>query len=328
MPQSGLPSLNLSAPNASAVILSTGLQQALAQGNATGALPPLEDLRGQLASQFPLGPFLPTTLQDLPEAPPDTQDLPPSPELQAALSNLRIAQLNEAYGTLESIGYQLVAASFLTPQNPPLVEAFQVAGNQLLSIGYVSAGLAGREQASAARISIQDLIDKSRQASAASSSSGTSSSGAGTAAAPITNPWAAQDLAGALDPNLIYGIWQRLETDPSGLRVLYKITPAQVIKVQAGPGQGDHQEVRTQAYPGAVTGELRYQAPSGSSGLDEATGRVNVDILIEKANGKTMLLPFLFIHARSAGDGEGSATDILVEREGEQKAFVRLTKGD
>jgi hypothetical protein len=278
---------------------------ALARANWTGSLPPMAELSAHLASLSPLREALMATLPPPPEA---AIAAPFSDDLLVALANLRAAELNEAYALLEGVGYQLLTVGELVVDKGPASVALLTAGNELIAMGYFAAAMASREQAGAARRVLTALEDKVRGERAAAEQ-----------VVPVQT--GATDGPLAFDPGLIYGSWQRLETDLAGQRVTYRITRDQIVKTSSIALPNGRMSTRVETTPGAVATDLAYETAEDGQVPEQA----KVRILIDKSGGGTLLLDFTYL--RALGGAPGSALDILVEEDGERKAFVRIGKG-
>jgi hypothetical protein len=296
------PGLDLGAQDPVSVFLARNVNFALAQANRTGGLPPLPELNDRLALLSPLRQSILATLP----VPVANLTAPPSEDLLAALANLRSAELNEIYGILEGIGYQLVAAGELVAVQPLVSAALLAAGNELLSFGYFSTALASHVQAEAARHVVTTLQDKAMADPLASDQAAASSTAAAT------------DVA--LEPKFFYGSWERLENVPSGQRVVYTFTPKDVVRKQSTTLPNGHRATRVRSTPGAVTVDLAYETPGAAQAPDQA----EVRIIVDKADGGSMTLAFTYLHAAGDGAARGAGLEVLVEEDGERKAFLRM----
>jgi hypothetical protein len=335
-PSFALPGLDLGAPGAGSATAAQSVGLALTRANATGALPPLDDLNALLAT---LNPIRGSILRTLPAAAPAAQatgaatPLPLDPraallpgtaasaaaiegtdeETLKALRILRIAELTETFYTLECIGNQLIADSAMAANNATLTQALRVAGYEMIAAGYTFAIQASQTTTVGAQQAVATLLNRSAAAAAA-------------APGPAAPAAAAVDtrLRGLVDPNVIFGSWQRLENTPSTEVVVYRITPQAFMKITSAlDGDGD-EAIEAELHPGAITGRVSYKRPAGSVQLEDALGRVKVVILVAKADGTAMAFNFSYLRARSQVEAHELAVDVLVEEEGERKAFYKL----
>ena len=82
--------------------------------------------------------------------------------------------------------------------------------------------------------------------------------------------------------------------------------------------------IQSEDEPGAVRCYVTSDLPD-----DGATaGQVNVTMLVDRSGGKTWALSFAFLRAKGTAVGKTTeeAVDVLVEQEGEKKAFVRVSE--
>lgn len=241
---SALSAFNLSTSSPANAPVVEGLHRALGRGNMTGGLPPLTELNTLLAAGSPFRTSPLATLPQPPSPPPSappaegtlhrTLTTPPSlpgnpsavpfdsnlsDDLLVLTTTLTVAQLIETQATLLSISYQFLAAAELQGTNLQVRMPLRIVAMELQSLAFAFGARANHEQAEAA----ERAIAKRLQMEAAHDSP----SGPGTMPTS-TLPEGAELLAATLDPNLIYGTWQRLETSGPGQRILYKIGRAHV----------------------------------------------------------------------------------------------------
>ena len=344
-----LPGFNLSAPTGSTALAAQGVQLALARANGTGALPSLVELNALLAAVDPSNSSPLATLPapgSAPEPPllsitdtlllPNQLSLPSNlagsvqsmsagnqtsssrfnDEMVALLAVLNVAQLTEAYYLQASIGLQLLADASLFTENPTLAGALNFAGNELLSLGHATAALGSQLEVDAAQYALAALIKRNQTRQATPGEPGPA-----LASALVANP---DSPAGILDPSLVYGSWQRVENQPSGQFIMYKVTRNELVKINATTDPDGVEAIRTECHPGSVVGYVSYRRPTGSLALEDSLGKVKVTLVVEKSNGNTMSLEFSFLRARDAANSQ--AVDVLVEEDGEKKAFLRVSR--
>ena len=331
-----LQNLNLSAPDATSVFTAQGVNVALARANTSGALPSLDALNTLLEGNHPSGGSVLQTLTldpgatlTLPEVEPGTSaatdDQPQSGDigrtnlpsfllnqpsdvpntqsaaaLAAAQANLDVAQLTNVFYLLEAIGNQLIGdAALVVVDAPRVASALEFAGFQLASIGFFFAEAASQRTTGAAQTALAYLQPQ-----------------------PPAPP-AQGTLTPVLNPELIYGTWERLNNDRSPQTILYKVSRTEVVKINAtvvGEGQED---IETEVHPGAVSGYLSYRRPTGSGTLGQVLGDIQVRVVIDKADGTSLALKFVYL--RATGDSEQDL-DVLVEQQGEKKAYVKISE--
>ena len=353
-----LPSFNLSALDPASAFAAQTVTQALARANGTGALPPLGDLNAMLGRLNPSGT---SVLATLPE-PPDMSDMSgvpglpalldlPSPsfpglsysdqlvgsdllnppaanvnstafrnEVTAAGAVLTVAQLTESYYMVSSIGLNFIADSFLVANVSALYNAFSFLGNELQSVGYAIAAAAAQVQVNEAQSAIS-MLQKQAQGGTSAGPNSTTQAGDRSPMTPATGT----PSDGFLDPDLIYGTWYRLDFDMSGDKVIYKVARNGVVKTQTTTNEDGDTSVQTKGTPGAVMGYLSYTLPKGSTSPSDAVGRINLTITVEQSNGNSMSMHFFYIKSQSPGNSSQSL-DVLVEQEGQKKAFIRISK--
>ena len=331
-----LPGLNLSAPDPVSAAVAGGVNLALARANGSGALPALGLLNDQFAAQNPLGG---SPLATLPQPSDVTQpirlnplrfgttvldiSLSSSTEMQAAILNLNAAQLQEAGRLIQSIGHQLLAGAGLAFDNKTVVGALAFAGDDLLGIGDALEAAAAHAEGQAIQeviLGIEDKADKADKAAKAAKAQAASS----------------QDAFGpdgTLDPRLVYGTWERLENAPPPARISYTFTRTEFVKRNATTANR-RKAVLNEVHPGAVTAYVSYELPEDDACPGDADacpgaplGQVAVTILIEQASGKTLTLAFNHVKAQGASLGKDpeASFDVLIEREGDKKAFVKIS---
>jgi hypothetical protein len=337
-----LPNFNLSGTDPASLLAAQGVAQALVNANGTGALPPLEALNGMLVQysltrQSVLATLPPALLQPVPDSGTPADDLPPveeaeatgpdklipagpsdislesdavlSEDFSAAQSNLQATILTEAYYIQNAIGLNLLADASLFPQDVPyLFDALSYAANELLSTGAGTAAVASRVQVQAAQRVISALEARQKKQAAGPGAAGSKATGQ------------SKRLEDFLDPKLIYGFWQRLETDDSGRRVRYQVTPTGVSKRTETPNPDGGRRVQSEVRPGAVDGFVSYD----TGGL--GAGTVNVTIQLAQANGQTVSRDFVYLRANSSDPDQPGTLDVLVEQQGDHHAYVRIAR--
>ena len=361
-PFAGQPSFDLGASD-SATTQSVLL--ALDRANATGSLPPLQTFNAWLATHSPGGrsplaslsapskplevpasaaptnlpSALTTPVGPIPQAslslsrPPSLPSngglsSPGAPvnytnEMLAVITTRDSARLIEVQATLLSISYQMVVASELAFNHSDVAKAFLVVAGELQSLAFASGAAASDVQAVDAE-RVLNLLQEKAKAQDAKIAAASAEAKAGSFDIQSFSP----GLAGLLDPSLIYGTWQRLETTLAGQLILYKITRNEFVKINASTDSQGRQAIRTEFHPGAVTAEMSYTLNPDGLGRQEASAEVSVTILVEKSASNRMELQFSFLRAKGSAFGEDTnlVMDVLVEQEGEKKAFVRVSK--
>jgi hypothetical protein len=323
-----LQGFNLSAPKPPNVFAAQAVNLALARANGTGVFPPMGPFMDLLARSNPsntsilqtLPPFVAQPSPAFPEADLATpvavadvaagksQKTAVNDEIIAVLGALNAAQLTEVYYLLASTGIQLIAESALLIENVPVSAALGFAGNEILSMAHAAGALASQVQVESAQYALAVLVNATKAKPAKPELAPT---------APEAAPAGASGRY--LDPSLIYGTWKRLENRPSGEEVLYRITRNElVIMNSATDDQGD-QAIQTEIHPGAVEGYVSYRLPAGQT---QAAGRVKVAILVKQASGSSLTMNFYFLKAGE--EASAGAFDVLVEQEGDGKAFLRI----
>ena len=359
------PAWNLSASDPASVFAAQGVNLALARANASGALPPLQELTALLTANSPAASILATlpapasatpfttaaTPEDSASGIPDATSpvvsnpvLAPSFLLNApnqlrserngmgaaamdggddraaakalndAQTALTVAQLTNAFYILETIGDQLLADAALLALkgNASVAAALEFAGFQCASLGFALATAASEENTAAAQRTITYLQDTAslQKAQAASLAAQASSS-----------------ADGSVDPDLIYGTWQRLENQGSGQLILYKVTRNEFVKINVTTDANGDEDVEIEAHPGAVTAYISYKRPGGGGSPEKVIGRINLKLVVGKADGSRLALTFAVLQAKGSDGGEnaGRTVEVLVEQEGERKAFVRVS---
>jgi len=349
-----LPPFNLSAPDPTSAFVAQRVGLALAHANGTGALPPLADLNQLLAGANPLGgsvlQTLPaqgpwTTAQASSSAPPaatgavpsrtrsaaigtspepteNTPQLPsfllnspanqpvrtPTPDpVTAARTNLDVAQLTNAFYILEAIGNQLLGdAALLTLTGVPQVAAaVEFTGFQLASVGFGFAFAASMETTQAA----QQALDAALEAQTAQ---------------PPPQP---QEVQAAFDPDVLYGTWRRFENASSGMVITYRFSRSEFLKSNTTTGPDGSESTDLELHPGAVTGYVSYRRPAPGAAPGDGDERILVRLVVANENVQPLELKFFYLRAkgRNAQDDADVFLDILVERDGEHKAFVKTS---
>ena len=302
---------NLSSPDPISVLVAQGVNQALVLANATGGLPPMDQLKtlgGRNSSQgfailATLPAYIPSTNASF-LAPSSFSNLslpgyvPISDDLYAALATFEGARLAEIYNLFESIGYQLLADAGLVYFDSPLVGALTFAGNQLLSIGYLVGAMSSQVAAEASQHVIESLLNATAADPAASDQS----------AGPVA--------AASMTPEAIYGTWQANTTVPRNGTLTYRFTRSDFTKVNVTVEADQGETVEAVLRPGAVVAMVHSRRGPSDPGAVPA----NVTVLVEKLNGQTLELHFGF---PAPGAGNGTALS-LVEQEGEGHAFLKI----
>jgi hypothetical protein len=323
-PSFAVPGLDLSGSSASSSQAARSVGLALTRANATAGLPALDDLNTLLAT---LNPIRGSILRTLPGADGTTLPLDPESAEQAAsqggadeettkaLRILTVSELTETFYTLECIGNQLVADSaiFAFGPNLNLSIALRVAGYELISAGFLFALQATQATTEGAQQAVNALLDRPKPPSS------------GTPAGTPPKPAPDTRLKGLVDPSIIYGTWQRLETSPSGQILVYRITPQAFVRISSALDDQGDETIEAELHPGAITGQVSYKRPAGSVSLEDALGPIKVVVLITKLDGSRMTFKFTYLKARGLDGDHETAIDVLEEQEGEQKAFYRVS---
>jgi hypothetical protein len=272
-----------------------------------------------------------------------------APVLTAARKILKVAQLTEASNILQTIANQLFGDS-LVVQNHTVATALQVVAFDLAALGFSLSSAASDITTTTAQETL-DVLEQQVAAladpqaatpAAAEPPAGAAAAIAANATAPgfaanATAPGPAQPSLRAQPPlgpdghlpaDVIYGTWERFENTPSASRITYQFTPATWVKTNLTLDAEGDETVATEVHPGTVTGYVTYQRRPGQSPLDAALGKIKVTILLEQASGKTTTLAFAYLKAQGSPDGAlpDLALEVLMEEDGEKKAFVK-TRG-
>jgi hypothetical protein len=346
---SSLPSLNLSSPDPTSMFVAQEVNLVFGKANVTGGLPPLETINELLARNSPMGISILQTLpapeppapkpmaadppaMPAPSAEPEAASLPepgalpypvevpaaniaanPDAEVLAAQVSIDYGGYDAAYGFLEGIGYQLVAASELLQPNQPLAASgLAFAGNQLLSFGYLAQGFKGAEEIFVGQRALRVAQNATRSAATpapAPASVGSNSSS--------TAPQGRADaLARVIDPDIIYGrwIWYPSQSNTNTSMVL-KLTPnALVNTTRTAGGPNGTSAVYTRNYPGSVSAEITYVAPDEDLAAPNAKSKVHVRVRVEQASGNSLEFSFVYQNASNA-DGK-THLDTLEQADG------------
>jgi hypothetical protein len=318
-PSFAVPDLDLSGSTPSSAQAARSVGLALTRANATAGLPPLDHLNALLST---INPIRGSILRTLPGADGATSTSAPGTPAQAAshegadedtikaLRILTISELTETFYTLECIGNQLVADSAIFAGGPNLNVslALRVAGYELISTGFAFAVQASQATTEGAQHAVNALLDQPK-----------------TPSAPA-QPKAPADLwlQGLVDPTVIYGTWQRLESSPSGQNLIYRITPQEFVRIRSTVDDQGDESIEAELHPGAITGQISYKRPAGSVNLGDPPGPVKVVVLIVKLDGTRMTLKFTYLKARGLDGDHETIIEVLEEQEGEHKAFYRV----
>ena len=347
-----LPLVNLSAGDPSSVLAAQGVNLALARANASGTLPPLADLNAALARANPQGTSilstLPAPLEPLP--PLDQEGTDPSgtggglpPQLPSFLLNapgnlqasgmssslskdyadaqtaLSVAQLTDAFYILEGVGNQLLAAAAASVDltgNATVAEALEAAGFECASVGFYLAAAASFQNTAAAQRTIA-YLEEQAQAQAQAQLKAAENPPAG------SKPAEAAALAGALAPDLVFGVWKRLENTLSNQTILYQFSPTAFVKVNVTTDAEGDDDLETEYHPGAVTAYMSYKRRAGSATPDLKGGKIKLRVVA--GDGGRLVMTFLYLQVE--GVPAGTVLDILVQQDEEKKAFFRIAEG-
>ena len=290
-------------------LVSRGVNLALAQANATGALPSLTGLNTLLQAGKPEYPSILATLT-LDAAPASFTDslaafqaqTPLSGsranqgdgsttsldnELFAAQSVLDSAQLFKAYYLISGIGFTLRAASSLV-NDSAVANSLDFAGFELLTVANLAAAAGSQVQVNAAQRVLQ--LESAE-------------------AQPGPESCRNTDPRCYLSPEFIYGTWQANTSQPLPTLILYQFKPSHFLKVnQTG------EQVETEFTPGTLTALVNYLQPGQED--------VRVSVLVEKSNGRTLRLDFQVPEA-DPGTPSGAPAQ-LVETSGARQTFVKV----
>jgi hypothetical protein len=309
-----------------------------------GTLPPLDAPAGQQSPTYaaPAGSGVPASASErpLPE-PSNTLGVPASQAvaplssqdrldlaLTAARKILKVAQLTETSNILQAVANQLFADSLLLRNLTGVATALQVVAFDLAALGF---GLASTA-ADITTVTAHETLDALERQAEARPEHGTPQANTAAAASEPAKPGPANLLpqrplgpGGLLSADVIYGAWERLENTPSGQRVTYQFSPSAWRKTSTTLEPGGEEAIATEVHPGTVTAYVSYQRRPGQASLDAVLGRIKVNIVLEQLSGRTTTLAFAYLQAEGSPDGDspGLALDVLVEEEGDRKAFVR-----
>jgi hypothetical protein len=251
--------------------------------------------------------------------------------LTAARKILRVAQLTETSNILQTVANQLFSDSLLLRNQTVVSTALQVVAFDLAALGFGLASSAAGITTVTAQETL-DALEKQAEARSAAAGPGTPLANTAASASEPAKPGPANLLlppplgpGGLLSPDVIYGTWERLENTPSGNRVTYKFSPSAWVKTSTTLEPGGEEAVATEVHPGAVMAYVSYQRRPGQASLDAVLGKIKVNIVLEQLSGRTTTLAFAYLQAEGSPDGDspGLVLDVLVEEEGDRKAFVR-----
>ena len=290
-----------------------GITLALARANRTGALPPTEDLQGMLTqrgSQF--GPLL-TSLASAGGTLTGADSAPITQEMRVALNAMTFAQQNEAFYILELVAHQFLGVALTLSSNPPLAIALNLVATEIDIAALAIGAGAYHDQADFAWQTFHTL---QTDAQAAAKPFSTPAPGA----AVVARRGYRSELTDALDVGAVYGHWQRIENALSGEQVLYKWTANGLDKVRVSTDDRGRRQVRTERHAGTVSGYVEYPVADEGDSL-RALEPAKATLVIEKTNGDTTTFTFRLLKIQEQGVDLG----ILVERDGEKKAFIKVS---
>ena len=122
--------------------------------------------------------------------------------------------------------------------------------------------------------------------------------------------------------NLVYWVWQRFENTFSNQTILYKFAPQEFVKVNVTTDAEGDDLIETEYHPGAVSAKMRYKRTAASQSPDLRSGKVQVRVV---AGGGGLVMPFVYLQL--TGLTNGMILDLLVEQDGEKRAFYRIAEG-
>jgi hypothetical protein len=323
------PNLNLSASDPSSVFMAQSVNLALARANGTGALPPLEKLNALIAGANParrsvldtLTPTAPTAQASTPSSLPPLPSFllsaatqtPTSDDLLAAQSVVSVSQLTEIFYQLEAIGNQLIADSALLSGVPAAAVAVEFAGFELSSIGFSVAAVASHETTEAAQRALALVMKKAEQPPPRPAANGGGPS---------------RSAGNVLDRTFLYGTWQQVDTTPSDRSIRYRLTPNDLLRIITTSDPCGMETTEVDYYPGSAVIHLSYRHPAGQSGLEDATGNINVKLLLKDPEGASKVITFSWfkVEGTATGTQPPPLLEVLVEQEGDRKAYVRVTE--
>ena len=322
--------------NATGDLVLQSINLALGRANASGVLPPLEDLTARLSqnsfpnfsSMAPLSSPAGLALNPLlaGSVPFNNWNISADTAMLAALDSLNAAQLQAAGRILQGVGHQLLADASLASDNKTVAQALAFAGDNLLSMGDFFEAAAALAEAEADLQIIRGLPGKEAGLRSQEEYLKTLADGGlhPSEKAPPPDPFA---LALMVNPGIIYGTWQRVENSPSNQLIMYKVSREEVVKLNVTTVD-KQKRIHTESYPGPVTCEVAYTIPEDADSFDQAIGPVLVTMLINNPQGKVMTFPFSYLRAKGTAVGAGTEldVDVLIEREGEKKAFFRISQ--
>ena len=329
-----LPSFNLSAPDPPSRLAAVAVTQALARANFSGGLPPLPELNTMIAGASPGGDSVLATLPELLDVPnpsfpslsygtqeagDETGDAPGQNNRQALvdervaiLSVTKAAQLTEAYYTLASVSYDLLAvAAGLAYTHPEVAGLLEMSGNALQAIGYGLGAQASQVQVEAAHYALSVLDTRIK----AQSKPSVPSPATGLPTAPTASGISPQDL---VDPEFIFGVWQTVDAGDSAQNVTYKVTRTGIVKLNATITP-DGTWVRNEVHTGAVSGYVSFLMPTGGTTLAEV-GEVNVTLMVERLDRPPIALDFWYLRVNISGQ----AKDMLVAQDAARTVYLKV----
>ena len=346
-PATGPLGLNLSDPNPPNLLAAQSLTLALMHGNASGALPPMDQLTEFMTQASPSGaPYLSTLPALLDVARPGNPSLSfgsDSPsvgdevasngggglspahrlrdQLVAIQSTMTAAQLSEAYFIQAAIGFQIMADALFIPPSANTTSIINIllgVGNELLASAHLTGAVSAQVQVNAAQYALDDLESGDVPGGGGLSTGGSSTSGA-SSGPPAEVPLGLQLLDGAMDVDVVYGSWQRWTPQGSDETVVYRLTPTAITRVTQAPAAQGGALIRTERYQGQVVGELAYDIPPGASG----PASINVTLSVSRPGQEDLVLPFFYFNITLAGEEPGSL-EVLVERNPGRRLYFRL----
>jgi hypothetical protein len=322
-------SLNMTTPNPVNLAVAAGANLALGNANASGLLPPW----GALVPG-PMGTLL-ASPPPLSVAPVGADPLPyqlgtvaysnqaEHYALNAAIHAMNAFELYTAGRIIQGVGHQLIADSALAEiASQNVSAALKAAGNNLVSMGDFFQAAAAVEEVEAADDVIVGVTAKEQKEQ--DKARPDAANGTGGDREAQRTPWNPLALAGAVDPDLCYGTWQSIDTQIAQQYILYKVSRAEFVKFNVTTRNG-RPSVHSEYEPGKVRCQVASDFPEQGASASGSQPNTRVTMLVDRACGETLVLAFAFLRAEP-GTGTGEAVDVLVEREGERKAFVRVAE--
>jgi hypothetical protein len=343
------PAVNSPAPDPVSLMVAQGL--GIAMGRTNG-LPPLPEINTLMAQYRPVGAAIMATLPDSavtaesdpppssdsfgytrpiggvpdeirPQLPSFLLNYPPNQafaytpqtdlatKLVAAQTDLNVARLTTAFYILESLGYEFIGLGTpLVLVNETLGVALETVGFQLAASGFFTASKASSLNAEAAQTLVEDLEKQQAQAKATAQAS------------------AKAQAHALINPNVLYGSWQRELDRPSSETIIYQFAPTEFVKFNSTLDADGLESTEIDRYPGAIATRISYRHPPGNASAADAVGRISVQMEVPMNCDPPLVLKFYYLRAKGEeiGRAEEQEFDVLVEQGDPGSLFVKVSK--